>query len=83
MQVCDHSSDPLRCSGWAALHFLGVGMEACNVLLENRDLLMAGLSVAYVGLEYWLGKTDKVEAASALELILSPFFKKQKSLEDK
>lgn len=52
-------------------------MEACSVLLNNRDLIMAGLSVGYVGLEYWLGKTDKVQAASALELILSPFLKKK------
>lgn len=56
-------------------------MEACTALLGNRDLIMAGLSVAYVGLEYWLGKTDKVEAASALELILSPLLK-QRSTED-
>lgn len=58
-------------------------MDACTALLGNRDLIMAGLSVAYVGLEYWLGKTDKVQAASALELILSPFFKKQKPQEGK
>lgn len=56
-------------------------MEACSALLNNRDLIMAGLSVAYVGLEYWLGKTDKVQAASALELILSPLLKKR-STED-
>lgn len=57
-------------------------MEACQVLLGNRDLVMAGLSVGYVVLEFWLGRTDKVQAASALELILSPLLKK-KSLEDK
>lgn len=56
-------------------------MEACSALLSNRDLIVAGLSVTYVGLEYWLGKTDKVQAASALELILSPLLKKR-STED-
>ena len=58
-------------------------MDACTALLGNRDLIMAGLSVAYVGLEYWLGKTDKVEAASALELILSPFLKKRSTEDQK
>lgn len=57
-------------------------MEACSALLNNRDLIITCLSVAYIGLEFWLGKTDKVQAASALELILSPFLKK-KSPEDK
>lgn len=56
-------------------------MEACTALLGNRDLIMAGLSVGYVLLEFWLGRTNKVQAASALELILSPFFK-QRSTED-
>ena len=56
-------------------------MEACTALLGNRDLIMACLSVAYVGFEFWIGKTDKVQAASALELILSPLLKKR-STED-
>lgn len=58
-------------------------MDACTALLGNRDLIMAGLSVAYVGLEYWLGKTDKVQAASALELILSPLLKKRSTEDQK
>lgn len=31
--------------------------------------------VAYVILEYWLGKTEKTKAGSALELLLSVFKK--------
>lgn len=58
-------------------------MEACTALLNNRDLIVAGVSVAYVGLEYWLGKTDKVQAASALELILTPFIKKRSTEDQK
>jgi len=29
------------------------------------------LAVAYMGLEYWLGKTDKIKAASVIETAIN------------
>lgn len=43
----------------------------CQVLFQNKELIYAVVGVAYAGLEFWLGKTDKVKAASALEALLN------------
>jgi len=34
------------------------------------DLIYPALTLAYMALEYWLGKTDKVKAGSLIEFIL-------------
>lgn len=40
--------------------------------------LEAGVIAAYAGLEYWLGKTKRTEAASLVELILKLVLRKRK-----
>lgn len=40
-------------------------------MIENKTVIIGGLIIlAKEALEYWLGKTDKVQAGSTLELIL-------------
>jgi hypothetical protein len=40
-------------------------------ILQNRDILIIGGLVFIKELfEYWIGKTDKVEAGSTLELVI-------------
>lgn len=56
-------------------------MNACQTILENKDAIYIVAGLAYAGLEFWLGKTDKVQAASAIEALLGPFVK-PKSPED-
>lgn len=56
-------------------------MNACQVLLDNKELVRASGLVAVLALEFWLGKTDKVQASSILELVLNLLMKK-KSPED-
>jgi len=34
------------------------------------DLVYPGLTLAYMALEYWFGKTDKIKAGSLVEFIL-------------
>ena len=58
-------------------------MEACRVLLSNKEAILAGIGVSYSLLEFWLGHTDKVQAASAIELILSPILKKRSTEDQK
>ena len=58
-------------------------MEACRVLLSNKEAILAGIGVSYSLLEFWLGRTDKVQAASAIELILSPILKKRSTEDQK
>lgn len=42
-----------------------------SFLIENKTAIMFGLlALANESLEYYLGKTDKVQAGSKLELIL-------------
>ncbi len=58
-------------------------MDACQVLLGNKEVIYAGCAVAYAILEFWLGRTNKVQAASAIELILSPILKKRSTEDQK
>lgn len=40
-------------------------------LIEHRTVIITGaLLIAKEALEFWLGRTDKVEAGSSLELII-------------
>lgn len=57
-------------------------MNACQVILSNKEVIYALIGVAYAGLEYWLGKTNKVQAGSAVEAALNVIMK-PKSPEDK
>ena len=43
----------------------------CNP--ENKTYVNLGLFVIYMGIEYWVGRTDKVQAGSTLELIKNAF----------
>ncbi len=56
-------------------------MNPCSTILANKELIYGLALVAYAGLEFWLGKTDKVKAASALEALLNVIIK-PKSPED-
>lgn len=59
-------------------------MNACKLLLENHQLVYSVIGVLYAAdkiLETWLGKTDKTEAGSVLELLWNQV--KPKSPEDK
>lgn len=56
-------------------------MEACQAILDNKEVLRAGGLVAVLAWEAWLGKTDKVKAASTLELLFT-LFSKKRSTED-
>lgn len=38
--------------------------------LTPIDMIYPVLTLAYMGLEYWFGKTDKVKAGSLLEFVL-------------
>jgi hypothetical protein len=58
-------------------------MEACQVLLSNKEAIYACVGVSYAVLEFWLGRTSKVQAASAIELILSPILKKRSTEDQK
>lgn len=58
-------------------------MEACQVLLNQKEVIYAGVGIGYAILECWLGRTDKVQAGSAIELILFPFFKKRSTEDQK
>lgn len=51
-------------------------MNACQQILNNKDVLYGLGLAAYAGLEFWLGKTDKVQAASAVEAALNVILKK-------
>lgn len=44
-------------------------MNACQVILDNKEAMRAAGLVLVLGLEFWLGKTDKVQASSLLELL--------------
>lgn len=57
-------------------------MNACQKILENKDAIYVCAGLAYAALEFWLGKTNKVQAASAVEAALN-LFVKPKSPEDK
>lgn len=49
-------------------------------LIEHKNVILIGLAIfAKELLEYWLGKTDKVQAGSSLELVIL-FIKKVKSV---
>lgn len=40
-------------------------------LIEHKTIIITGaLIIAKEALEYWLGRTDKVQAGSSLELII-------------
>lgn len=56
-------------------------MNVCSKILENKDALYGVAFIAYSLLELWLGKTNKVQAASALEAGLNLIIK-PKSPED-
>lgn len=56
-------------------------MNACQVLLDNKELMRASGLLLVLGAEFWLGKTDKIQASSILELVLNLLMKK-KSPED-
>lgn len=43
----------------------------CNP--ENKTYVNFALFVIYMGIEYWIGRTEKVEANSTLELIKNAF----------
>lgn len=55
-------------------------MNACQQLIDNKEALRALGLVAVLAWEAWLGKTDKVQAGSTLELIFNLL--KPKSTED-
>ncbi len=38
--------------------------------MSALDLVYPGLTLAYMALEFWLGKTDKLKAGSVLEFVL-------------
>jgi hypothetical protein len=49
-------------------------------MIENKTIIIGGLLLlAKEVLEYWLGRTDKVQAGSTLELIIL-FIKKVKNV---
>lgn len=58
-------------------------MEACQQLLGNKEVIITALGVSYALVEFWLGRTNKVQAASAIELILSPILKKRSTEDQK
>ena len=43
---------------------------------QTRIGLEIGLVAAYAGLEFWLGKTKRTEAASLIELIIKTALRK-------
>lgn len=51
-------------------------MNACQQILNNKDVLYGLGLIAYAGLEFWLGKTDKIKAASLVEAGLNLVMKK-------
>lgn len=55
-------------------------MNSCQLLLDNKELLYALAAAAYALLEFWLGKTDRIQAGSLLEAIINGL--KPKSPED-
>lgn len=42
-------------------------MEKLKWILENWEALAA---LAYMGIEFWLGRTDKTKSGSVLELLM-------------
>ena len=38
--------------------------------MSGLELVYPALTLAYMALEYWLGKTEKVKAGSVLEFVL-------------
>lgn len=44
-------------------------MPSCDASI--KDLIYLGLAIAFMLLEYWLGKTQRVKSASTVELILT------------
>lgn len=55
-------------------------MDACRVILDNKEFLRASGLLAILLLEFWMGKTDKIQASSILEALLNLF--KKRSTED-
>jgi hypothetical protein len=45
-------------------------MNACQLLVQNKDLIHGVGLLVVLGVEFWMGKTDKVQASSILELAL-------------
>lgn len=56
-------------------------MNVCQQILDNKEAIRALGLVAVLGIEFWMGKTDKIQAGSILELVLNLLMKK-KSPED-
>lgn len=46
-------------------------MEACKLVLENKEIVYVGGLVLTLAIEAWLGKTDRVASGSILELLLN------------
>ena len=44
-------------------------MNACQLIVDNKEAVRALGLVAVLGIEAWMGKTDKVKAASILEAL--------------
>lgn len=51
-------------------------MDSCQKEMWIRFALEGGLILAYSGLEFWLGRTKRTEAASLIELILKTVLRK-------
>lgn len=43
--------------------------NACQLIVENKDYLRAAGLLVVLAWEMWLGKTDKLNAGSTLELV--------------
>lgn len=52
-------------------------MNACQVVLEHKEIAGLSLTIGILILEAWMGKTDKVRAASILEAIFNVVVKPQ------
>lgn len=43
--------------------------NACQLIVDNKEYLRAAGLLAILAFETWIGKTDKVNAGSTLELV--------------
>lgn len=57
-------------------------MDACQAVLDNQKIIIAVCGVAYMGLEAYMGKSQKFEAGSILEAVYNLFKKKSQQPQD-